>query len=174
MPEGRDYLAMVAKQPKDALQYGIKGMKWGIRRSPEQLAADSGNSGDGESSKKTSTTPSGPETSRERYSRLRAQAAKNGPSSLEDEDLKFINNRTEALSKVAKLNQQKPGWLSETGKKVLQNTAKNSMAQVAEALAQKHVSGPIVENITGAQKKAQEEAIKKGIEEGLKKAAKKS
>lgn len=199
-----EHLGMQEVEEEDALQYGVKGMKWGVRRSKAQLDKSKdidtpddpshrpGGSGyrddgtpyqthyrkdgtgykkyaDGKRIELDAPKSDGPETSAQRYTRLRETAKSGKASGLSDEDLKWFNARTEALSKINKLNATNPGWLKKTLDEVTKNVAKQQIETVAKALANKHISDPLVEKITEKQKKATEEAIKKGVEEALKK-----
>jgi hypothetical protein len=139
----RDYLAAIFVKPEeDKVDYGVKGMQWGVTRTRAERAA----------ARKTATPattkpPDGPESSSARYSRLQAQAKGGGAKSMSDDDLKFFNARTEALAKVNKMNEQNPGWLSETAKKVLQKTAQRQMQTLSDSLADKYIATPLVEKI---------------------------
>lgn len=150
----RNYLAAIFKEPEDAEQHGIKGMKWGIRRSSSQLKSDTQKrAASGEKvtptakAKAATTNADGSETSSARYARLAAQAKAGGASSMNEPDLKFFNSRTEALSKVNKMYQQDPSWLSTTSKKVLQQAAQTTMQSVADGVAKKYISGPILDSL---------------------------
>lgn len=163
----KDYLAMRKKSKGDKLDYGIKGMKWGVRRSSAQLAADTKKRAakgepvtptqkakaviGGEST--SASRPAGSETSSQRYARLKAQAKAGQQNNWDDADLKFFNARTEALAKIAKLNEQKPGWLSETTKSVVQNSARRQMQMLADALADKYINEKLVESLAKSTKK---------------------
>lgn len=161
MPEGKDYLAMRPKEPQDAEQHGVKGQRWGIRRSPAALKVAAAKRPDGESSSTEVKKTSGSESSSERYSRLAAQAKGGGGGKMSDDDLKFFNNRTEALKKVAKLNEQQPGWLSKTAKTVLQETAKRSMQDISNALADKYINDRIKASLKTAADAAESATEKK-------------
>lgn len=163
----RDYLAALKVEPGDKLDYGIKGMKWGVRRSSSQLRAaaktrqaqpEAGKSGAKSATK--SPTPhvqnhlgiqSHVESSPARYARLRAQAKAGKASQMTEQDLKFFNARTEALAKVNKMNEKKSGWLAETTKTVLLNSTQKSMQAVSDSVANKYVSGPIIDAINKKQ-----------------------
>lgn len=162
----KDYLAMLRPQPKDALQYGVKGMRWGHRRTSSQLkAAAAKRAAEGPKHDVTKPTSSGAETAATRYARLKIQAKQGGASSMSDDDLKFFNARTEALAKVNKLNEVNPGWLSKTAKKVMLSTAEQQMQSISNALANKYISGPIVDNIgKHVTKEAAAKAAKKAAE----------
>lgn len=163
----RDYLAARVREPGDKEDHGIKGQRWGIRRPDSAIkAAIAKRAAKGEpvtptkkaaavlEGKKPSESGSKPaegeskpavaaESSQARYSRLQAQAKAGKASEMSDTDLKFFNARTEALSKVAKLNETKPGWLAETAKGVLQTAARRQLQTVADATADKYIGDKI-------------------------------
>lgn len=159
---GKDYLAALFAEPGDKEDSGVKGMKWGVRRTSAQLRAaaatrkgstpakktESSTSSSSSSKKSTSDDPPAAETSSQRYARLAQVAKDGGASSLPDADLKFFNARTEAISKINKLNETKPGWLADTSKKVLQQTAQNQMQSIADGVAKKYISGPVLDGLT--------------------------
>jgi hypothetical protein len=170
-----DYLGSISVDPTDKLDHGIKGMKWGIRRSDSQIAkATSQRKSEGKevtstaksaSTSSTSTSPNKTsstsststhtqESSQARYSRLKAQAKSGKAHEMDDADLKFFNARTEALAKVAKMNEQQPGWLAKTSKEVLQNTAKASMQAIASAAAQKYINERLIDQLNKAGSKS--------------------
>jgi hypothetical protein len=138
---GKDYLAIVVAGPDDREDSGVKGMKWGVRKDSAQLKADAAKRGEAHSSE---MKPAGEETSVQKYARLKAQAKGGGGTSMSDADLKFFNARTEALSKVNKLNQNKPGWLHTTTKSVLQMAAQKQMQAIADGIANKYISDPVI------------------------------
>lgn len=158
-----DYLGAITEAPKDMLQYGVKGMQWGVRRDRSTLrkaaaqrsgAKKSTEKKEGSSSKSGSSGRKGDiqdkvETSQERYAKLAAQAKAGQASAMTEADLKFFNARTEALNKVKKMNETKPGWLQETTKTVLQQAAQKQMQSVADGLADKYIGAPITKAIKG-------------------------
>lgn len=144
----KSYAAAVFAKPEDAVQHGVKGQRWGVRRSKAQLKAAAKAGPDDAKSEPKKTD--GPEPSAARYARIAAQARKGGAKDLSDDDLRFFNARTEALKKVAALNQQKPGWLKETTTKVLQDAAKKAMTDIANANVEKYVTKPMVSRIAAA------------------------
>ena len=152
-----DYVGAFLAKPKDLLQYGVRGMKWGIRRSDAQLAAASGKkgsetatSGAAPAKKSSGNIQDNVESSSTRYARLDQQARAGKAFEMTEQDLKFYNARTEALSKVNKMHAEKPSWLRETATTVIQTTAQRQMQSVADALADKYVGAPIKNAITGA------------------------
>lgn len=152
----RDYLGAVFASPRDGQWYGVKGMRWGVRRPRSVLRKEAAKRASSESStapKKPATNPDGSETSTARYARLAAQAKEGRGSEMSDTDLKFFNARTEALNKVNKMTEEDPGWLSKTAKKVVQQTAERQMQSVSDALADKYVGKPITDAIKGTAKK---------------------
>ena len=168
---GDNYLAAEFVDPdKDAVQHGIKGMKWGIRRTDKQLARDTASrkaAGEevtptAKAAAVTASSHSGPETAQARYARLTEAAKSGGASSLSDDDLKFVNARTEALAKVNKMNQTNPGWLSTTSKKVLQNTAQKVMQEISNDVARKYITVPITGALGAAKQDESTKKPKKG------------
>ena len=133
--------------------YGIKGMKWGIRRSRSELKGGSSNK-EGSSEKKTSGSTSSKgniqdnvESSQARYNRLKDVAKSGRANTMTEQDLKFFNARTEALAKIKKMNEVDPSWLSKTTKKVLKTAAENAMQNIANGLTAEYISGPILEGL---------------------------
>jgi hypothetical protein len=160
----KDYLAALKLEPGDKLDYGVRGMKWGIRRSSAQLrsAAQTRKVSEAksptdhlkkaagqkpEAKKPGSNIQDHVESSPARYARLAQEAKAGKASQMSEQDLKFFNARTEALQKINKINEKKPGWLADTSKKVLQQTAQNSMQSIADGVAKKYISGPVIDAI---------------------------
>jgi len=167
----QDYLGMLTVDPDDKLDHGVKGQKWGIRRSSAALraaaakrkatkATEGEKKPEGTAKKAESKTgapakPSGNiqdnvESSSARYARLADQAKAGKAHEMTEQDLKFFNARTEALSKVAKMQQKDSSWLAETAKKVAQQTAQQQVQAVSTAVANKYISGPLIEKLTTA------------------------
>lgn len=162
----KDYLANLRLEPGDKLDYGVKGMKWGIRRSSSQLrAAAKTRQAQPEAAKSGAQSGKQPtphlqkltgiqahvESSPARYARLKAEAKAGRASQMTEQDLKFFNARTEALSKVNKMNEKKSGWLADTTKTVLLNSTQKSMQAVSDSVANKYISGPIIDAINKKQ-----------------------
>lgn len=162
-----DYIAMRLEEKKDAKQYGVKGQRWGVSRSSAALrAAAKVNPPAKQAAKKTEAKPAAPDTSKKpanniqdhvesssaRYDRLSSQAKAGKASDMTEADLKFFNARTEALSKVAKLNETQPGWLRETTVKVLQQSAQRQMQSIADTVADKYVGDVLKAAIKGTTK----------------------
>ncbi len=149
----RDYLGAIFAKPGDKVDYGVKGMRWGVRRPRSVLRKEAAKraapakkaESSGSSSSPASKAASGEETSAARYSRLAAQAKAGRGSEMSDTDLKFFNARTEALKKVNQMNETKPGWLAETSKTVLQQSARRQMQMVSDTLADKYIGKPIAD-----------------------------
>lgn len=141
----RDYLAILRPKPSDALQFGIRGMRWGVRRTDAQLAKDiAARKASGEpvtdSAKSAGIKAmTGEESSAERYSRLASQAKGGGASNMSEADLKFFNARTDAINKVNKMYETKPNWLVEAAGDVARQTVKNSMQSVTKSLTDKYI-----------------------------------
>jgi len=157
----RDYLAAIFKKPEDAGHHGVKGMRWGIVRSDAQISNDtqkrhsSGEKVTPSAKAKAAVAhpthnPDGSETSATRYARLSEQVKAGNTGVMSEPDLRFFNARTEALAKVNKLNEKNPSWLTSTSKKVLQQAAQNTMQSIADGVAKKYISGPLLEALPDA------------------------
>lgn len=166
---GEDYFAFLKSDEGDAEHHGVKGMKWGVIRDTATKARDhlrrKSKGEDTTPTKKaaaiekkaeSTTTKSEPhqvvgaasgETSSQRYARLTAQAREGRANDMSEMDLKFYNARTEALAKINKMNQTDPGWLSKTSKKVLQQATQKVMQDVADGVAGKYVTTPILDSV---------------------------
>ncbi len=166
--------------PDELKHYGIKGQKWGVRRSDAEL------SGAAKTSEKTPTVEvrqvvgaASGESSSDRYTRLLGEAKNNGASSLSDQDLKFINARKQAVDQVAKMTQENPNWLKETGEKVLKNTAQTQLQNLSDSLAKKYIGDRLADKLKGpepsiqdvikstAQSKARQRLIDRGVKDIL-------
>lgn len=162
----RDYVALMRAKKTELKQHGIRGMRWGIRRTDAQIAKDTvARKSSGEkvtptakaevaaSTVKSESKPVSEESSAARYARLAGEAKGGGAKSWSETDLKFFNARTEALSKVDKMFAQNPSWLRATSKKVLQQAAQNTMQSVADGVAKKYITTPILDSIPEPKKK---------------------
>jgi hypothetical protein len=137
-----DYLANLKLEEGDKLDYGVRGMKWGIRKNDNTGTSKSSSSGD------KSAPPKAPanESSAARYDRLRAQIKTHGANSLEPDDLNFVTSRTEAIAKINKMNVTSPGWLTDTSKVVLQETTKTLMKDLAGAAVKEYIAKPLIKS----------------------------
>jgi len=157
----KDYLALLKAKAKtgEVRQYGIRGMRWGIRRTDAQIAKDtvkrksSGEEVTPTEKAKAAVTSSGDESASAKYARLSGEAKGGGASNWSEADLKFYNSRTEALSKVNKMFSQNPSWLASTSKKVLQQAAQTTMQDVASGVARKYITTPLLDSIPEPKKK---------------------
>lgn len=149
-----DLVTTIEAEEGDAVHYGVLGMKWGRRRTDAQIANDTlKRKATGEEvtpTQKAKAVVKGDETPASRYARLEVAAKSGGARSMSEEDLKFFNARTEALSKVNKLNQTNPSWLQATSKKVLQQAAQTAMQDVANGVTKKYITTPILDNLSTA------------------------
>lgn len=136
----RDYLANLKLDPDDKLDSGVKGMRWGIRKSDSSSGSSTSKSGEAPTS---AGSAHGSETSAQRYTRLLGQAKQKGGNSLTDDDLRFVTQRGDAINKVNRLNERKPGWAAEAAKQVLLQAAKKQLSKVADGVADKYISEPL-------------------------------
>lgn len=121
---GKEYLANLPPESGDLMNTGVKGMKWGIRKKDAPAAP---------------TKKSGPETSSDKYTRLLAQAKKGGGNSLSDDDLRFVTQRGDAIAKVNRLNEQKPGWIQDVAQQVIKQAAKKQLQSITENVSKKYI-----------------------------------
>lgn len=156
-----DYVAAIFSAPEDAEHYGVKGMKWGVRRSSAQLRSAATKRTESTSKKEapeskpasssskgsSSESPSSTESSSDRYARLAAAAKKDGSNSLTDTDLKFFNARTEAIKKVDALYKKQENPMKDITKKVLLNSTERTMQTITDELGKKYISGPLIESM---------------------------
>lgn len=148
--------ALSIDEETDVVHYGVKGMKWGIRKKRESGGSgsgsddktSSGNASKGGGSNNAEKKPAsksggsnpglkaltGEETSAGRYARLQAEAKGGGHTNWSEQDLKFFNARTEALTKVTKMYEQKPNWVVETLKDTAKQQARNALNQYANKM----------------------------------------
>lgn len=80
--------------------------------------------------KPTEAKPEAPGTL---YTQLTAKAKEKGVSSLTDDELKYLNGRTEALSKAKKLITEPDSWLVATVKNAVKTAAKEKIDAFAKA-----------------------------------------
>jgi hypothetical protein len=162
-----DHIAAIKAEPKDLQQVGVKGMKWGVRRSSSELRAAAKARGDA-STKKTESSDNSKsaassastkkpensiqdnvESSSARYARLAGQAKAGQASAMSEQDLKFFNARTDALAKIDKMYETQPSWLRTTAVNVLQQTAQKQMQSIADEIAGKYIGTPLKDAIKG-------------------------
>lgn len=179
-------------------QHGVKGMRWGVRRSSTQLrsaakargdapkkppAAETTKSSSGGTVKKTGDIQDKVESSADRYSRLTAQAKGGGAAQMTEADLKFYNARTDALAKINKVTQEEPTWLRKTAVSVIQQSAQRQMQSLSDTLADKYIGDPLKAGLKGkdaeesisdaivrtANSQLRDKAIKDGVADYIKK-----
>lgn len=107
--------------------YGVRGMKWGVRRSPAQLGKGSKKSDDGEKKVvgKTKTDTEG------------------GAAHLSDARLKKINNRLQMEQQYANLTRKPPGFMGAAKKfasDIAVNVAKTQLTKLANDQASKQIA----------------------------------
>lgn len=178
-----DYLAFRRKEEGDVEQHGIKGMRWGIVRDTAAKARDHlSRKSKGEEVTKTKkaaavekkTEPdkteapsvfgaASGETSPQRYARLSGEAKGGGAGNWTEQDLKFFNARTDAITKVNKMYEQKPSWLQEAAKQTLRTVAQQQMQNIASGVGNKYISGPVIESMKNAKTVAETPQVQKTV-----------
>lgn len=107
--------------------YGVRGMRWGVRRTPAQLGKGGKKSDDGDSKKvvgKTKTDTEG------------------GAAHLSDARLKKINNRLQMEQQYANLTRKPPGFMGAAKKfatDIAVNVAKTQLTALANEQASKQI-----------------------------------
>lgn len=152
-----NYLASFKKVDDDALHFGVKGMKWGIRRSSQELASGKAGGGGGEGGDKKLASVSKPlygaasgESSTERYARISAIARAGQSDSLSDQDLNFYTKRTSALKQVNDANAKDQHWMAKAAVQARNNIAQAAMQEVGGAAVRKFISGPMIDKINSS------------------------
>lgn len=121
----------------DILQhYGIKGMKWGIRRTEDQLARARGSLASSKSKLTSRVDKALGRSSAERAERNRRAKVRKNVRTTSDEDLRKEVNRLELEKKYKSLSDEdlKPGrsmvkkFLKSTGGRVITSAAIGSLA----------------------------------------------
>lgn len=136
------------KMESDLEHHGIKGMKWGIRRSDKELGNETSSSSSensssgGSSSGSSSNEPT--ESSQDRYERLKKAIKKKGAKSLSDQDLQFVNQRTNAIKQATKATERKKSTTEKILRDVGESTAKKVLKDVAENYATKIVTNTLI------------------------------
>ena len=142
--------------------HGIKGMKWGIRRSDKELGNKPtkssqdrheriktilGNEISSPSSKNSSSgsySNEPTESSQDRYESLKKAIKKKGAKSLSDQDLQFVNQRTNAIKQATKATERKKSTTEKILRDVGESTAKKVLKDVAENYATKIVTNTLI------------------------------
>ena len=137
----RDYLAILADaDPKTLAHYGVKGMKWGVRRTPAQLArASGGKKSGGPDLVRTKDNPGGRATAKggSRYrnsedaktTAARKQIAKESTTdALTTKQLKAVVERMNLEQQYNKLNPPKVS----AGKAFVKAVIENDKAKLAK------------------------------------------
>ncbi len=152
----QDYVSHLTERAKtkgEMLHYGIRGMKWGVRRTDAQIAKDvvarksKGEEVTATEKAKQALSSQGTESASQKYARMTAEAKAGGSSNWSDADLKFYTSRSAALNKVNKKFNANPGWLSTTSKKVMQNAAQKAMQDLANGITNKYITSKALEAI---------------------------
>ena len=160
-PKDRPGIVQRRETSDELKHFGIKGMKWGVRKKDKT----SGKSSSGEASKPASPNTSGEaETAGDRYNRLKARAASNGPNSLSESDLSFLNSRTSAMAQAAKLNEETEGFVKKALKKAVKKTSERAIQAAVDKAADKFIINPALSKI-GVKDKDTQDKVKKVVTE---------
>lgn len=105
---GRSAVAAIFKERGDVLQYGVKGQKWGVRRSREERAA--------------AKTPDA-----KAADAAKDKAKKLGTSSLSNKELQALTTRMNLEQQYSRLSTQ--GKQKSAGQKFIENQLKQMASQ---------------------------------------------
>lgn len=157
-----------SNKDSEIMHHGIKGMKWGVRRSkpdtPRQasfkeyakklkdktLSGKQASTSSGQS-KQTSPEPK-PKNPGERYQGLVDQVRAKGVNSLTDEELSYFNTRTAAMRNVntainAGKKETAKDWLVEQSKKAAKDALSQQMSTLAKTAMTQYVGVPASKGI---------------------------
>lgn len=125
--------------------HGIKGMKWGIRRTPAQLGHPT-SSGSSQSVRRQTTNT--PRTSKVKNYTTRNKQPKEDISQLSDKELRQRINRLQMERQYAQLTQPEING----GKKFVKDVLTNAARQTATQYAAKYMSKAVESAINSATK----------------------
>lgn len=118
--QGRDFIA----------HFGVKGMRWGVRRSRKELARESGKKETDESSS-TPTRTVGPKSKRNSKVKL---------NEMSDAELRQRLNRMQMEKQYAELTSPKANPFVSAGKKVASNVVKGVAEQTLKNVGQSYAT----------------------------------
>ena len=123
-------------EKNELVHHGIKGMKWGVRRTEAQLARARGNTKSDEKTSSTSTKKAEP-TKRKKM------------SEMSDEELRRVVNRLQLEQQYRNLNPEKVS----TGKKFANKVVKDIVIPVATEVAKNEFRKVLTASLDGQAKK---------------------
>ena len=123
-------------EKNELVHHGIKGMKWGVRRTEAQLARARGNTKSDEKTSSTSTKKAEP-TKRKKM------------SEMSDEELRRVVNRLQLEQQDRNLNPEKVA----TGKKFANKVVKDIVIPVATEVAKNEFRKVLTASLDGQAKK---------------------
>lgn len=121
-----EYFAVLQESPDDLQQWGVKGMKWGVRRSPKELARARGEREAPEGTKRAvqnTRTRNIKETSTDYDQKLRVSRQLNefGPSTLTNQELQSYITRVNLEQQYSRLTAPQKS----AGRKFVEDTLKD-------------------------------------------------
>lgn len=87
--------------------------------------------------------PKHPETSIQRFDRLKAEAKAKGASKLNDDDLKFLNARADAVNKANKMFAEPDSKIKAAIKDAFEQAAKKQLNNAVDSLAQEVIGNRV-------------------------------
>jgi hypothetical protein len=150
--------------------WGIKGMKWGIRRNNPSSSSSSKSSKDSSDEAKTSTTKTEPPKAKE-HNRMKELLLKD-PSEMTNAEIQELSQRMNLERAVAKM-QYDQSTLGK-GEKIVNDTARvvGSVNNLAKAVSKNPFAKQGKESFKQVLKKRTDEKIKKAFEDSIKEVTK--
>lgn len=159
MSDTPDYVGMIVESDEDGEWYGVKGMKWGVRKERSQLRAEAAQragtekKSEGQTSSTSAKKGGSSESPNQRYARIQSESKAGRKDQLSDDDLQWFNKRAQAMERLEKIEDANPSWLKDTTAQVLREVAKETMKQVVGSVARTYISEPLVDAVVASKKK---------------------
>lgn len=157
-----DYVgSFSAASGTELLHHGVKGMKWGVRKpsgsgaaaKPSKVTAKVAGAKEVAAEVKTQAKPHAVvaqvkaavdnESGIEKYNRLKSEVSKGNANKLDDDDLKFLNARADAIAKANKAFNQQGSWLQKTVQSAVDNAVQTQAKKAANLVAEKYIGAKL-------------------------------
>jgi hypothetical protein len=79
----------------------------------------------------------------DKYNRLKAEVKKGNANKLDDDDLKFLNSRADAIAKANKAFNQQGSWLQKTVQTAVDNALQTQAKKAANLVAEKYIGAKL-------------------------------
>lgn len=139
-------------QPGSVKHYGVKGMRWGVRRTPEQLARARGErlkkKKGGNNVNLAADTAKTASSDAKKAAAARDKAAKKGVAALSNDELKILNDRLNLEKNYTKLTtepeeERKVSAGEKFARDVIGNVLKQQVTRVANDAVRRTIENAI-------------------------------